>query len=107
MPGISDTGGQSLEVSCPSILLLFYLCVDRAGNCQLDWRDQKGGEKKILGRKEESFVHPVAGPHPSNPLHGPLPSSPLGSAGCFCEAIRAQKGSCSDPNATRPRGPCC
>lgn len=45
MPGILDAGGQSLGVSCPSVLLSFYLCVDGAGN----WRDTGGVEKNPWG----------------------------------------------------------
>lgn len=51
MPGISDTGGQRLGVSCPNILSIYvYLGLGLgAGGCQLDWRDQQGGEKNPWG----------------------------------------------------------
>lgn len=70
MPGISDTGGQRLGVSCPNILS-FYLCVfgAEAGGWGLSTGLERPTRRreKPLGMKEESFVHPVAGPSPSVP----------------------------------------
>lgn len=47
MPGTSDTGGQSLGVNCPSILLSIYVYTGLGTG--LDWRDQGGGEKNPWG----------------------------------------------------------
>lgn len=95
MPGISDTGGQSLGVSYPNALRSFYLYVDGSGGCGLSTGQERPRRRREnpLGMKEESLVHPVAGPSPSIPRPWAPPIPAFRECGCFCGTLCAQKGS--------------